>query len=289
MRIANKMYKMLRSVVIAVFSVILISNAIHALDLEVFDLTHAQDGDAIAWPIYPQYNFTILQRGLTEDGYWLEYNAFEMAEHSGTHMDAPCHFGEGGLRVHQIPLEKLVGPGVIINVKSKVENNNDYRLALSDIQDWENKYNIIPDGAIVFMNAGWSQKYPNKTLVFGSDDHMDPTTFHFPGWHEDTVDWLLKNRNIHVIGGDTPSFDYGLSTTYPVHKLLGANNIPGMENVANLDSIPESGSIIYVAAFKIYDGSGSPSRVFATVSGATNNWSSKCLIILMGIFYCRSY
>ncbi|XP_072032552.1 isatin hydrolase-like [Amphiura filiformis] len=282
---------MLRVVAIAVFSIILFSNAIHALDFKVFDLTHAQSEDAIAWPFYPAYNFTILQRGFNEDltggKVWLEWNSFAMAEHSGTHMDAPCHVRvtEGGLRVHEIPLEKLVGPGVIINVKSKVEENIDYRVTLDDIQDWETKYNKIPDGAVVFMNAGWSQRYPNKTLVFGSEDHVDTTTFHFPGWHEDTVDWLLKNRNIHVLGGDTPSFDYARTTTFPVHQLIGENNIPGMENVANLDSIPESGSIIYVAAFKIYDGSGSPSRVFATVSGATNNWSSKCLIIFMVIFY----
>ena len=40
-----------------------------------------------------------------------------MAEHSGTHMDAPSHFSEGGRRVHDIPMEDLVGPGVIVNVK----------------------------------------------------------------------------------------------------------------------------------------------------------------------------
>ena len=47
----------------------------------------------------------------------LEANQFKMAEHSGTHMDAPSHFSEGGLRIHDIPLEDLVGPGVIVNVK----------------------------------------------------------------------------------------------------------------------------------------------------------------------------
>ncbi|XP_072030773.1 LOW QUALITY PROTEIN: isatin hydrolase-like [Amphiura filiformis] len=265
------------------------SNTIHALDHEIIDLTHAQNEDAIHWPTLPQYNFTILQRGFTDDltgeKLWLEYNSFEMAEHSGTHMDAPCHFAQGALKVHEIPLKKLAGPGVIINVKSKVENNNNYRVAVSDIQDWENKYNKIPDGAVVFMNAGWSRNIPTRHLYSGVRTIKIPLRS-YPGWHEDTVDWLLKNRNIHVIGGDTPSFDYGQTTTFPVHQLLGEYNIPGMENVANLDSIPESGSIIYVAAFKIYDGSGSPSRVFATVSGATNNWSSKCLIILMGIFYC---
>jgi kynurenine formamidase len=50
-----------------------------------------------------------------------------MPEHMGTHIDAPVHFIQGGWKVHQIPMEKLYGPGVIINVKSKVANNPDYR------------------------------------------------------------------------------------------------------------------------------------------------------------------
>ncbi|XP_072030356.1 isatin hydrolase-like [Amphiura filiformis] len=264
---------MLRVVAIAVFSIILFSESILASDPRVVtvDLTHAHGPDAVAWPANPKYNFTILLRGRRPGGFWYEANSFQTADHSGTHIDAPSHFVEGAYRVHQIPIEKLIGPGVIINVKSKVAANIDYRVTVDDIQDWETKYNQIPDGAVVIMNSGWSQRYPNRTLLFGSEDYMDTTTFHFPSWHEDAVDWLLKNRNIHVIGVDTTSVDYGPSTTYPVHQLLGEYNIPGIENVANLDSIPESGTTIYVAAFKLYDGSGSQSRVFATYTVETRS------------------
>lgn len=50
-----------------------------------------------------------------------------MPEHMGTHIDAPAHSVQGMWRIDQIPMEKLYGPGVIINVKSKVETNPDYR------------------------------------------------------------------------------------------------------------------------------------------------------------------
>ncbi len=174
--------------------------------------------------------------------------------------------------------------------------NSDYRVTVDDLQSWESKYGQIPDGAVVFMNSGWSKKYPNKTLTFGSENHTDPSTFHFPGWHEDAVDWLLKNRNIHVLGVDTPSTDYAQSTTFPVHILLGDVNIPGVENVANLDSIPETGAMIYVGAFKLYDGSGGPARVFATtqnggnlVGGAPNSLLSTSLIIFLMIMFYGVY
>ena len=149
---------------------------------------------------------------------------------------------------------------------------------MQDLIDWESKYGTIPKGAVVLMNAGWSSKYPNKTAVFGTSTPDDPSTFHFPGFHEDAGDWLVKNRNIHVLGTDTPSIDYAQSTTFPNHVLLGNANIPGLENVANLDMIPEKGAMIYVAPIKLLDGSGGPARVFATKSlypvGASNALSS---------------
>ncbi|XP_072015368.1 isatin hydrolase-like [Amphiura filiformis] len=266
---------MLRVIAITMFSIILFSEAIRASEFRLVDLTHTHDQDAVSWPgPNNKFNFTKEHRGIYEGGpgeggFWLEFNYFQTPEHMGTHIDAPCHFAEGAPRVHQIPIEKLTGPGVIINVKSKVAANIDYRVAIDDILDWETKYNKIPDGAVVIMNSGWSLRYPNKTLVFGSDTWEDITSYHYPSWHEDTVDWLVKNRNIHMVGVDTTSLDYGPTVTAPVpfaaHRVLGANNITGIENVANLDSIPESGTTIYAAAFKLYEGSGSPSRVFATV------------------------
>ncbi|XP_060562944.1 isatin hydrolase-like [Ruditapes philippinarum] len=269
---------------------------VNAVDFKVVDLTHVQDLSTIYWPGNPKYNFTVLARNRSENGYWYESNSFQTAEHGGTHLDAPAHFAEGKNRQHQIPMEKLVGPGVVINVKTKVSKNPDYRVITDDLKDWETRNGMIPSGAVVIMNSGWTSKYPNKTLTFGSQTPDDSSTFHFPGWHEDAIDWLIKNRQIHVVGVDTPSTDYARSTTYPVHVLLGLADIPGVENVANLDLIPESGSIIYVAAIKLYDGSGGPTRVFSTFveNGMTGSSSPLCssiinviLTILFGlVIYC---
>lgn len=43
-------------------------------------------------------------------------NAFFTVEHSGTHLDAPAHLKRGAWKVHQVPMDHLIGPGVIINV-----------------------------------------------------------------------------------------------------------------------------------------------------------------------------
>lgn len=181
-------------------------------------------------------------------------------------MDSPAHFAEGAWRTAQIPMDRLFGPGVIIDVKSKTKNNPDYRVTVQDLMEWERKYGQIPRKSVVLMNSGWSYFYPNKTLLFNSTTPDDPSTFHFPGWHQDSVTWLINNRHINIVGVDTPSNDYGQSTTFPVHVILGKANIPGLENVAFLDRIPANGTMIYAPVMKLFDGSGGPARVFATIT-----------------------
>jgi kynurenine formamidase len=61
---------------------------------------------------YSIFDFRLLYR--------YELNKFETADHGGTHVDAPSHFAEGKLRMHEIPMEKLIGPGVIIDVKVNI-------------------------------------------------------------------------------------------------------------------------------------------------------------------------
>lgn len=192
-------------------------------------------------------------------------NNINSTEHIGTHIDAPSHTGRHGWYLNQIPLDHLIGPGVIIDVKDKAKNNPDYRVSADDVREWETKYGAIPDDAIVIMNSGWGSKYPDKQKVLHTDDIENTTSFHFPGFHEDAVSWIIRNRKMNVIGTDAPSFDYGQSRTFPVHVLIAKNNICGLENVANLDAIPPSGAIILIPAIKTIEGSGAPVRLLAMV------------------------
>ena len=45
-----------------------------------------------------------------------ESNCVEMFLHAGTHIDAPYHFDPDGARVHEVPLEQLVGPALVLDV-----------------------------------------------------------------------------------------------------------------------------------------------------------------------------
>lgn len=264
----------------------------------IVDLSYKQSRDSMAWPGNPFYNFTVLFRGFSETyKFWFENNHFAMPEHMGTHIDAPVHTVQGMWKTDQIPMENLYGPGVIINVKSKAATNPDYRVMVDDLLMWEEKYGEMPRRAIVMMNSGWSSKYPNITLVFGSTQHTNISTFHFPSWHEDAVTWLINKRQINAVGVDTPSTDYGQSKTYPCHVLLGKNSVVGIEQVTNLDNVPESGSTIYVPVLNIADGSGGPARVFATYDDEPNKTNAASMVtcftfysyLLLAVLVCNKF
>ena len=174
------------------------------------------------------------------------------------------HFWKGGWRTHQIPIENLIGPAAIIDVRDKATNDSDYRLSVADLKDWEEIYGKIPSGAIVLMNTDWDKYYPDPSLTFGTQTPNNSATFHFPGFHEDAADWLARYRDVNVIGTDTPSTDYGQSTTYPVHQIIGKAGICGLENVANLNKLPPKGATIFIGAIKLFDASGGLARVVGT-------------------------
>jgi kynurenine formamidase len=50
-----------------------------------------------------------------------------------------------------------------------------------------------------------------------------------------------------------------------VHQTLFAADKLALENIANLDKLPDSGATLYVIPMLIKEGTGSPARVFAII------------------------
>ena len=173
--------------------------------------------------------------------------------------------------MHEIPPERLIGPGVVIDVKDKARANPNYAVTVADIQEYEDKYGRIPRHAIVIMNSGWDRKYPNAEAVFGTSTPGDVSTFNFPGWHIDTCKFLLEERQVGVVGVDTPSTDPAQPTSdpygfnYPCHMYLQPAQVPLLEYVAHLDAVPENDTTIFLGAIKSRDGTGGPTRIFAVL------------------------
>lgn len=231
---------------------------------EVVDLTYALDEKTLYWPGSPSgFQLTQLAYGDTPAGYFYAANTFATPEHGGTHLDAPIHFAAGGRTVDQIPPRQLIGPAVVIDVADSAAKDRDYLLTVADIETWERMHGVIEAGSVVMLRTGWGVRYGNRLAYFGDADASAAANLHFPSYGEAAARFLIEERHVSAIGIDTASIDYGPSKDFLVHRLAGAADVPGLENVASLDRLPARGAWIVALPMKIGGGSGSPVRIVA--------------------------
>jgi len=230
---------------------------------KVVDLSYGFGSDTIYWPTAESFRLVPVAHGHTPLGYWYAANNISMAEHGGTHMDAPIHFAEHGLTVDAVPLQAGIGPAAVIDVRAQAAADRDYRLTVADIAVWEQRNGRLPAGAIVVLWSGWGASWPNKSAYLGTDQKGDVAHLHFPGFSKEAAEFLVKERDIAAIGIDTASIDYGQSTDFPVHQVIGGAGKPAFENLANVERLPATGATLVALPLKITGGSGAPARIIA--------------------------
>ncbi|MDN3669107.1 cyclase family protein [Echinicola jeungdonensis] len=234
---------------------------------KLIDLTYEFSEETVYWVTSKEFELEEVAKGQTEKGYFYSAYNFSGAEHGGTHIDAPIHFAENGQSVDEIPLENLMGKAIKIDVSEKASQNPDYQVSQFDLEFWEAEHDQIPDGSIILLQTGFGKKYPDKMEYLGTDQRGPEAVkdLHFPGLAPDAAKWLVEERNIHAIGIDTPSIDYGQSQNFGTHVALMTANIPAFENVANLEKLPAKDFHIIALPMKIKGGSGGPLRIVAIV------------------------
>lgn len=241
------------------------------LDLDAMrmvDLTHAFNAETIFWPTSPTtFRLDTLASGPTPGGWYYSANALSTPEHGGTHLDAPIHFAEGRQTTDQVPLDRLIGPAVVIDISTQSADNADYQLTREDVLAFEEAHGLIAPGTIVLLRTGWSQRWPDRLAYLGDSTTGDATRLHFPSFGPDAARLLVEERDVAVLGADVASIDHGQSTDFMVHRIAAERNVPGLENLTNLDQLPATGATLIALPMKIEGGSGGPVRVVALVAG----------------------
>jgi kynurenine formamidase len=249
---------------------VLLAVSAPAMADRVIDLSHAYDADTIYWPTEAGFVLEKEHDGITPKGYYYAANRFSSPEHGGTHIDAPVHFAQGHRTVDAIPLEQLMGPGVVVDVEAACARDRDYEVRVEDVTAWEKEHGTIPPGAIVFLRTGFGRYWPDRVRYMGTAERGPDAVakLHFPGLGADAARLLAVERKIGAVGIDTPSIDHGPSTTFTTHVTLFEQNVPALENVANLDQLPASGFRAIALPMKIGGGSGGPVRIVAILPGS---------------------
>ena len=212
--------------------------------MKPIDLTLTISESIPTFPGSPKPQF-ISWSSIKDDGYNLEL--LFLSSHTGTHLDAPYHFVKNGLKIHQIPLGRLVGKAILI----KLKKTNNIPITKSDITSFEKKNGIIPNNSSVFFYTGW-QKNLKKDNYFTEN----------PGLGVSAAEYL-SSKKINLVGIDSPSIDLGKDQSFSVHHILSKNNILIVENLTNLNKIPKEFNFT-ILPLKLKDATGSPVRAIAS-------------------------
>jgi arylformamidase len=230
--------------------------------MQVIDLTMKITPSIRVFPGSPQPAFIPWSR-FDLQGYDLE--AMFMSTHTGTHVDAPCHFKPGLASIDMIPAERLVSDATLI----RIEKTANQLIEPQDLGDQ------IRQGDAVVISTGWEKKYSS------SRNYMTDN----PGLSEQAAKYLVKKK-VNAVAIDAPSVDVGAVTKFVAHNILLSNNILAVENLCNLDKVIKrerrrrrSGSndgrknsatttrpfTLIISPLKLGGASGSPARVLALV------------------------
>lgn len=171
----------------------------------------------------------------------------------GTHMDAPSHFIPGSWNISDIPLERLIIPACILNLRK--EMSPDLMILPHHIEEYEHQYGKIEEKSLVIASTGW-EKYWNEPEKYRNADSSGQ--LHFPSFSKETAELLVK-RKIAGIGIDTLSPDKG--PLFPVHQAILGAQMYILENLAHLDRMPAKGAYVIAFPQKARDASESTARV----------------------------
>jgi kynurenine formamidase len=178
-----------------------------------------------------------------------------VGEHTGTHIGSANHYLAMGKSIAQVGLHELVAPAIKINCKRACRKNPEYLVEVADIVRWEERYGRIPARHWLLVETGWSRYWPS--------DHATDYWKTFPGISAAAVDFLVARRNIIGLGIDSAGVDGSRGDDLAAGQCLALHGRLHLENLKGLQRLPNTGSILFIGALPIANGSGSPCRVLA--------------------------
>lgn len=212
----------------------------------IVDLSRRVDAETQVYPGDPRVS---LEPATTIASGGANVLAVHIGSHSGTHVDAPYHFVEGGERIDEIDPRLFVGPGVVVDVRGKEPRE---RITAEDLRPYEDR---LSKGVIAIVRTGWEEHH--GTSLYYDHPFLDRRAARLlldAGVRTVAVDAL--NVDETVLEGEHPE-------GYPVHHLiLGAGGVIA-ENLANLGAIDFPDPLFSLLPIKLGGADGAPVRAVA--------------------------
>lgn len=251
----------------------------------VFDLAQPLYAGVPHFPTHPPFALSLTKRHgeiVAANGGSSASELIALGGHTGTHIDALCHFTCGGkLYGGTAPVQSattgvtplsvdsiapIIRRGVLLDIAGQVGVEAlapDFTIAPEHL-DAVVAANGIRSGDVVLMRTGWGKYWSDPQRYVTGGNGIGPTG---PGPAEPAAQWLSA-RGIFAAGSDTIAFERVPSPDMPVHiHLLVECGIHIIENLYLEELAREQiTEFLFVAApLKIRGGTGSPLRPLAMV------------------------
>lgn len=217
--------------------------------VRVVDLSHPVTSET---QVYPGDPVPHLEQHSTIERDGFNLMSVSMGSQSGTHVDAPFHFDDAGIKIDEIPLNRFVGPAVVLDCGELTPRQE------ITIESLGTQLDAISSGDIVIFKTRWSRFY-------GTDEY-----FNNPYLSADLVSLLIE-RGVLTFGLDainideTPDDDHpGIG--FPAHHLIAKVGGVICENLTNLDAIDFANPTISILPMKFIGIDGAPVRAVAIQS-----------------------
>jgi kynurenine formamidase len=214
---------------------------------KIIDLSHLLGENTTVYPdtVGPKFEplNTVAEHGFAE-------MQVTMVLHSGTHIDAPCHILANTKSLSDFPVDKFIGKAIVVNCRDKKE------IDLLYLKTFEQK---IAQVDFILFYTGWQYKW-NSEAYFEN----------CPALTQEAAKWLTT-FNLNGVGIDAFSVDPVISAhivtqeSLPNHYILMAKEIILIENLTNLDKLPDGIFSFQCLPVNIEHADGSPVRAIAMI------------------------
>ena len=223
-----------------------------------------------------------------------------MDTHNGTHLDPPSHFlpppgfepsqysadirarlkryeKQYGKRkfsdvtTEKVPLAQMMGPARVIDVRDLIgtTEKGDWPssplITVTMVRAYEKASGPIQRGEVVLFRSDWQLQH-FKPFPEGEACTKKPLNGETEGWPAPTPELMvyLSKKGVRCVGTDGTSMgstDPEMSTF--IHWAGAGENIVFVEQLTNLNKLPEKGAFFIFAPIKLVGGHGGPGRAIA--------------------------
>jgi arylformamidase len=209
--------------------------------VKIHDVSLVIRPDMVTWPGEPPPKIEPLKRIANGDSN--NVSIVTLGDHTGTHVDPPLHFIEGGNTGDKLPLEALIGPCTVVAFDGPGHVSG----------EWLERARLPKDTERILFKTPNSDRWGRPNAPFTRD---------FTTINASAARWCV-DHGVKLVGVDYLSIEpQGPEKEgYPVHKTLLGANVVVIEGL-DLRGIAPGQYDLVCAPIKLLNGDGAPARVF---------------------------